>query len=111
MGCRALVHQGSRCELHGHLNTGRFADRARGTRQQRGYGAAWDKQRKRILARDGGLCQPCRRSGTVEQATEVDHVLARAEGGNDQDDNLQAICKRCHQAKTALEATRGRSKP
>jgi len=91
-----------------HVHTGQFADRARGTRHERGYGTAWDKQRKRILARDGGLCQPCRCLSLVTAATAVDHVVPKAEGGTDDDANLQSICKPCHDAKTAEESQRGR---
>lgn len=81
-------------------------DSLRGNRHQRGYGTAWEKQRKRILDRDNGLCQPCMRStGRVTMATEVDHVIPKARGGSDADANLQAICNPCHKAKTAKEAS------
>ena len=38
----------------------------------------------------------------------VDHVVSKEEGGTEDDGNLQAICKTCHQVKTAAEAARGR---
>lgn len=60
--------------------------------------------RKRILARDQGLCQVCLRLGRIELAREVDHLLAKAEGGTDDESNLQAICRQCHAVKTAFEA-------
>jgi 5-methylcytosine-specific restriction protein A len=37
----------------------------------------------------------------------VDHVIAKAEGGTDELDNLRVICKPCHVMKTAKEAARG----
>jgi 5-methylcytosine-specific restriction protein A len=37
----------------------------------------------------------------------VDHVLNKAEGGTDEDGNLQAINRECHRIKTAEEAARG----
>jgi 5-methylcytosine-specific restriction protein A len=73
------------------------------TRQQRGYGAAWDKLRKRILERDHYLCQPCLRGAPsrITLAREVDHVLPKAKGGTDDPANLVAICTPCHRAKSA----------
>ena len=103
IGCVALVRDGSGyCQDHQadrKLNT--FADPARGTRQQRGYGASWDKARLRILRRDKGLCQPCLHCGRVTPAKQVDHIIAKSAGGTDDDKNLQAICLPCHKAKTA----------
>jgi 5-methylcytosine-specific restriction protein A len=37
----------------------------------------------------------------------VDHIVPKAEGGNDDEGNLQTICRACHAAKTADEARRG----
>ena len=93
----------SRCDAH-QVRVGAFADRTRGTRQERGYGAAWTRTRERVLARDGGLCQPCLRHGLVHVGKDVDHRIPRAQGGNDDDGNLQTICRAVHKAKTAVEA-------
>lgn len=81
------------------------------SRQSRGYGAAWDRICKVVLKRDFGLCQPCRRRGLVTIAKEVDHIVSKARAAVlrwsqvhiDAESNLQAICKRCHEAKTAEE--------
>jgi hypothetical protein len=40
--------------------------------------------------------------------TEVDHILPKAEGGTDDDTNLQTICKARHRIKTQAEAARAR---
>ena len=105
--CGTLVRDGtSRCDKH-KVAQGSFADRARGTRHERGYGSAWDKIRKRILKRDGGLCQPCLKRDLITPATQVDHIINKASGGTDDDANLQSICKPCHDAKTARERGRG----
>lgn len=74
------------------------------SRHERGYGAAWVKTRARILARDMHLCQPCLTTGRPTEAEEVDHILPKAKGGTDDDENLQAICHDCHVVKTAAEA-------
>lgn len=105
--CGTLVRDGtSRCDKHKFVQ-GSFADRARGTRHERGYGSAWDKIRKRILRRDGGLCQPCLKRDLITPAAQVDHIINKASGGTDDDANLQSICKPCHDAKTARERGRG----
>lgn len=109
-GCGKLVRGGSLCAAHlGDQKEGKFADARRGSRHERGYGSAWDKLRQRILRRDSGLCQPCLKSGLVTAANQVDHITPKAEGGADDESNLQAICDACHKAKTAAEARAGRA--
>lgn len=105
-GCGLAVHDGtSRCDKH-KVRAGTFADKRRGSRHERGYGTEWDKTRERIMQRDNGLCQECGRCGFVTLAYAVDHIVCRAEGGPEDDTNLEAICKPHHVAKTAQEARR-----
>ncbi len=93
----------------GRLAQGSFGDARKGSRHERGYGTAWDKQRLKILERDQYLCQcqTCKASGLVKAASEVDHVIPKELGGTDDESNLQAINPRCHRAKTAAEQIRG----
>lgn len=98
----------SRCEAH-KVRCGSFADRSRGTRQQRGYGAEWDRLRALVMRRDAGLCQPCLKRGHVTGAKAVDHIVNKKAGGGDELANLQAICNPCHAAKTAAEGRSGGS--
>lgn len=74
----------------------------RGSRQARGYGAAWDRLRVQVLARDCGLCQceECRAAGRIRPAHEVDHIVPKAKGGTDDPSNLRAINRECHQRKS-----------
>jgi 5-methylcytosine-specific restriction enzyme A len=81
-----------------------------GSRHDRGYGSAWVKTRARILERDDYLCQPCLRNGRVTPATEVDHIKPKADGGSDDDDNLQSICHACHVTKTEQEAAKAQGR-
>ena len=74
------------------------------SRHARGYGTAWDKLRKAVMARDFGLCQPCARKGLTTLATQVDHIKPKAKGGKDDEANCQAICAPCHAAKTLEDA-------
>lgn len=85
----------------------------------RGYGAAWVKKRKFVLARDNGLCVPCGKSGRLTIATEVDHIVSKANGKRkgmsdaviESDTNLQSICNECHKAKTLQEEGKSVPKP
>jgi len=68
-------------------------------------GRRLQERNARILARDRGICHVCGQPG----ADKVDHLLAQAHGGTEDDANLAAIHdKPCHAAKTRAEAQRGR---
>lgn len=113
-GCGELVRGGSWCEQHKRPAPGSFADKSRGSRHDRGYGSDWDKRRARILRRDKGLCQECLRNGILTAVGDkpfsawCDHIVPKAEGGADDDGNLQTLCRKCHQAKTDAEKNRRR---
>ena len=102
-GCKALVSPPGYCEAH-LANKSGWSRTSTRSDNERGYGWAWTKTRKRILLRDQGLCQPCLEKNRIAIATEVDHILSKARGGGEDDSNLQAICKRCHQLKTHRES-------
>lgn len=106
-GCGRLVSDGSGyCPSHKKPGW----DTKKTTAHQRGYGYAWQKLRLVVLKRDSGLCQPCLEKGKITVANTVDHKTPKAEGGNDDLENLQTICKRCHTMKTAMESARGGEK-
>ena len=67
----------------------------------RGRGAGWQRLRRDIMRRDNHTCVEC---GAVERL-EVDHIVSLANGGTDAPDNLRTVCRRCHLAKTQIEAT------
>lgn len=90
--------------LTGHTNaSGGWSETTRESRHKRGYGTAWDKLRRSIMARDSGLCQPSRRHGIVAIATAVDHIVPKHRGGTDDETNLEAISHMVHAAKTNAE--------
>lgn len=68
-------------------------------------GRPWRRIRDRILLRDKYTCQQCGHIGTD---LEVDHIINTAQGGTDDDQNLQSLCIPCHKAKTATESAAGR---
>ncbi|EON0340158.1 HNH endonuclease [Escherichia coli] len=89
------------CEQH--RNEGWQQHQQGKSRHERGYGSKWDIKRARILKRDKGLCQEHLRRSVVKQASCVDHIIAKAHGGADDDHNLESLCWSCHAAKTARE--------
>ena len=56
------------------------------------------------------LCAECERQGRITLATERDHIKSLAEGGLDEDSNVQGLCVPCHDAKSKSESQRGRSR-
>ena len=76
------------------------ARQPRGTRQQQGYGAAWQLIRRTILIRDP-ICRDL--SGCVRASTDVDHITPRRAGGSDAPPNLQGLCHRHHSVKSFTE--------
>lgn len=58
---------------------------------------------ERILAANP-LCVCCQAKGRVRAAVEIDHRIPLHLGGQDTEDNLQALCKECHDQKSAQEA-------
>lgn len=59
------------------------------------------------MKRDQYLCQLCKQKGRITEATEMDHIVNVAEGGTDDECNLQSLCTPCHDAKSQAEARRG----
>lgn len=89
----------------------RMADRVRGTAAERGYGWMWSKPggtRDQALQRDCYLCQECARQGLDQTGKYVDHIIpadVRPELMHDVD-NLQTLCKPCHEQKTRQDGRR-----
>ena len=64
----------------------------------------WSRLRVRLLRRDRYTCRIAGPRCTG-RATEVDHVDRH---GNDDDANLQAVCRACHPAKSGREGNAAR---
>ena len=101
-GCVQAISSPGFCEKHVKSSDG-WSQTNRASSSARGYDWKWRKTRGRILERDSGLCQLCLEQGLLIPASEVDHIVSRANGGNDNSDNLQAICRSCHKKKTNRE--------
>ena len=103
-GCGELAENGRRfCKADGATSPAeRQYDRDRGTAASRGYGAEWRARRDAHLRREP-LCRECSKTGRVTPATDVDHIVARAKGGGEEDENLQSLCATHHSIKTNRE--------
>ena len=107
-GCSTRVLKG-RCPQHTAQR-----EQLRGTRQQRGYDAAWLKLRAAFL-RQHPLCLFCAEQGQVTAASDVDHIIpfmGLSDPRRLQWANLRALCNPCHMrhhATTAPTRTAGGS--
>lgn len=104
-GCPELAPLRQRyCLKHGANNNWQITQAHRShAESQRTSTGRWRKLRAVILQRDNHLCQVCLAAGTLTPAREADHIIPVAQGGTDDSDNLQSICRACHRIKTARE--------
>jgi 5-methylcytosine-specific restriction protein A len=52
------------------------------------------------------LCVQCLKLGRTSVATQLDHIVALVNGGQDVADNRQGLCDACHDLKTAQDLAR-----
>ena len=78
-------------------------------------GRPWARKRAAIFIRDHYLCQLCLHKGLLtavdlhgSNAGVCDHKVPLAQGGTDDDENLQTICQSCDKEKTFHESRMGR---
>lgn len=73
--------------------------------KERGYGREHRRLREQLL-RAEPLCRLCRQKNPprITPATIADHILSIAKGGAVHDiDNMQPVCKPCHDRKSLIE--------
>jgi 5-methylcytosine-specific restriction endonuclease McrA len=63
-------------------------------------GRALQSQRKRVWLRDKGICARCKRVTTFPSGFELDHIVALANKGTNDDANMQILHHECHDEKT-----------
>lgn len=95
-GCPVLVAHGDgpRCVEHKRA--------AWSSGGSSGLPSSWPRLRGFVLTRDRRCCYKC-----GAEASEVDHVVPRAEGGGHELTNLAAICDACHKVKSEKEKLKG----
>ena len=64
-------------------------------------GRPWRRLKQKIHTRDEWTCQCC---GRVTMDLELDHIKNVAQGGTDDEANLQSLCAPCHKEKTQKES-------
>lgn len=102
-GCGVLVRDGtSRCPKHP-----RQAWAKAPTATKRVTGRKLQTMRAALFT-SNPLCVQCESRGFVRLATQRDHIKPLAEGGTDDADNVQGLCRTCHDEKSLQEAIRGR---
>lgn len=106
-GCPSLAIVGERyCDKHKKADKKhkQAQDKNRESSCKRGYGRAWQKYRLRFLAANP-LCVSCKTKGRSVLAMVVDHI--KPHKGDMflfwDANNHQALCKACHDKKTARE--------
>ena len=100
--CPELIESSERyCTAHKKQEQKRY-DSERGTSTERGYGARWQRYRKSYL-RTHPLCVECMQERKIVPSMVVDHI--KPHHGDDvlfwARENHQALCKKCHDRKTA----------
>ncbi len=105
-GCKTLVST-RYCDQHAAQGSRWVDSHRQGNSSQRGYGAPWRKLRTAVLQRDGYTCTEHFRQGYIVQATQVDHIKPKSQGGSDAMSNLQSLCASCHETKSKTETQRG----
>jgi len=101
-GCARLATSGAYCEQH-RKDYERATDN-RKTSDERGYNSRWRKASKMFM-RSHPLCAECMRQGVATPAQVVDHIIPHKGDASLFWDvgNWQALCKSCHDRKTATE--------
>jgi 5-methylcytosine-specific restriction protein A len=66
--------------------------------------------RAQVLAEEP-FCRVCLAEGKRVQASEVDHIVPLAAGGDNSRGNQQGLCKPCHEVKSQRERSEARHGP
>jgi len=71
------------------------------------YDSAKWKSLREVMLDSIPLCEECSKKGIKREATIVDHIIRIKDGGPIWDtDNLQCLCRKCHNSKTAHESNK-----
>lgn len=101
-GCSTLTTN-TYCETHRDCNRRKWDERRNKELRKHYSTARWQATRRLIFERDS-LCLSCKRMASVVVDDVIPAVKYVANGGDFFDmDNLQGMCKPCHDSKTATE--------
>ena len=69
-------------------------------RKRRGTHTGTPTRVAKLLKKQKGICPQCKQHFTPEDLIEVDHIIPKSKGGLDTYNNLQALHRHCHDAKS-----------
>jgi len=109
-GCAGLT-KGKYCDKHAHLEErdkrarqAHYNKTARDTEAQSLYESPEWRTLRALHIKRNPLCEKCFERGRITPAVIVDHKVEIKDGGGRLDaDNLQSLCRACHNKKTAQE--------
>jgi 5-methylcytosine-specific restriction protein A len=107
-GCGRLVQPSERrCHLHSAQEQRQYDREQRSPEVVAFYHSRfWRRLSVACKERARGLCEECNRSGAYNTGCQADHIVPREQGGADDLDNLQWLCRSCHSRKSAEEGSR-----
>ena len=103
-GCAALTDK-RLCPDHAKQEARRYEQQQRDPATARRYGRSWQRLRAAYLTAHP-LCVMCLVEGKCVPAVLVHHRLPLADGGGNDEANLQALCQPCHSAHHARDGSR-----
>ena len=103
-GCPNLT-DGRFCEGHVKEESKRYERYQRDPAAKKRYGRTWKRIRDRYI-KEHPLCEICQKEDKLTLAEEVHHVVPLSKGGTHAEENLMALCTRCHSTITAMEGGR-----
>lgn len=102
--CRGWATHAGRCALHHSNYNAQRSVKSHAKRRAaiaRGNNAA-AKLRRAVRKGMGAECRICLRF-FLPSGLDIDHIKPLALGGEDVEENVQALCKHCHKTKTAMD--------
>lgn len=88
-GCGVLISKAGYCTTHA-----RVREQARGTRQARGYDAAFDRAKQEPEYVTATHCETCGERFTTDNPKTAGHLTAIRDGGRGS--GIKAECRRCN---------------
>jgi 5-methylcytosine-specific restriction enzyme A len=98
--CSALVRSGPRCDVCRRKRVSQRSQQ-RGTRQQQGYDAEYQRNRALVIAAQP-YCAACYRTDRLT----ADHIVPLSQGGTNDISNLRTYCIGCNSARARTKTRR-----
>ena len=93
-GCGLLTDR-QYCEKHQKEMNRDYERYRRDPKTKKRYGRTWERIRK-LYADTHPFCEDCYKRGIITPVEHVHHKLPLTEGGTNDFENLESLCKSCH---------------